>query len=323
MSGTLDALEPGAAWLAHGPVKHGRKCDIHLLKSEASGRTLALKLYDAETATAATPQIQYRALERCAKASATEPSLRSPYPHIFLPEERAVLMDWVDAPTLQTIMWQALFSPGRRPQLVHEAGAWLRAFHDVSCISNEPFDGGKLLDKLQTRLDQNPSANQLLNNSAPVRGALADFSDKARSVNTEAPHALLHGDFTPTNLLVDSRGIIGIDMWGARHAPVYEDAARLLNYLAVNSPYRFSSSPLHRDGALVSTFARGYGRDIMDVYSPAWTFTLLYQQLRRALVYQNRFLSRKQSFAPRWQLRQSIKLIRQTHSWLEHCSNKI
>lgn len=320
-SGALETLEPEGRWSLKGPVGKGRKCDIYQVINDITATRLALKLYDQTHASAAAPHIQFRALQRCAKAPGA--TVRSPQPLAFLPEERAVLMTWHEAPMLLHVLWRNILTPQHRLELISQAGIWLRSFHDLSCISIEPFDGTKLLEKLEGRIENNPAMRMTLEENQECKTAFAAFSKLAVQARYDAPHALLHGDFTPSNLLVDDDGVVGIDMWGARHAPVYEDAARMLTYLAITSPFSLASMPLHKDGALMQAFAGGYGRDMLDMHSGAWSLTLLYQQLRRWLVYRQRSEQKPASPIFAWQLNRAQKLVGQSHSWLEHCYSKI
>ncbi len=277
---------------------------------------LALKIYRNSIASETAPQIQFRALERCQSAQQNSARLRAPTPYAFLKDEKAILMDWLAAPNLHSRLWQLWFSRSKRLDLVEASGAWLRAFHDLSCISYESFEGNKLLAKLNSRTKNNQDAAAALQTNKNWATAFESFEKKASEISSQSPHALLHGDFTPSNVLADERGIIGIDMWGARHAPVFEDAARILTYLAINSPFSLSSVPLHSDGPLVSAFARGYGTDVLDTRSPAWIFTLLYQQLRRGLVYQQSLLKKRRVSVAHWQMKQTFSLIMQSQNLL-------
>lgn len=322
LSEALDRVEPGADWQAAGPTGKSRKCDIYELFNNLSEKRLALKVYRSGVSSEQAPQIQYRAMERVAKAATASKLLIAPTPITFIPEDRAILMSWQDAERLQNHLWQRLLSPGKRLRLIENTGRWLRAFHDISCIAPAPFDANKLAKKLTGKLHapfEKPGNEEhpILKNQT-FRTAWDRFHAGTASLDASVPHALLHGDFTSSNILVDGNSIIGIDMWGARLGPVYEDAARLLTYLAIQSPYSFSTSPLHPDGALISAFAKGYGRDVLNIQSNAWNFILLYQQLRRWIAYEERLAHGASGASTHWLINRTIRIVRQTMPWLSH-----
>jgi len=118
---------------------------------------------------------------------------------------------------------------------------------------------------------------------------------------------------------VDDAGVIGMDMWGARHGPVHEDITRMLAYLGVVSPFALSARPLVARSALVQAFAQGYGEKFFDPHSVPLPMVLLYQQLRRWIVYAGK--TNHQPFSPlaKWQLARNRSLCGQTLAWLDHC----
>lgn len=313
----LNALDAGAVWRIVGPTVRARKCDIY--KISGSSRRLALKVYKTSSASNAAPEIQYESLRRCHQAAKHNPLLRAPEALAFLPEERAILMTWQTAATLRLTLWHNLRSPGHRLELVKRSGAWLQAFHSVSEISQQPFDGDNLSAKLNSQIKKKPDAQDQLKNSTHFHHALSCFHEGAATCTEQTPHALLHGDFTPTNLLVDGEKIIGMDMWGLRQAPVYEDITRMLAYLGVVSPYALQAAPLAPNSPLIEAFIAGYGTEQLNITSTAFPLVLLYQQLRRWLVYADKRAKRPFSATARWQLAQNERLCLQTLNWLDHC----
>lgn len=313
----LKALDANANWqLAKSGVR-ARKCDIFRVTSPKF--TLALKVYKTDVASKNAAQIQYDALMRCNLAALNHSILRAPQALAFLPGSQAILMDWQRAPTLRTALWRRAATPHRQRSLVTAAGSWLRTFHNLSDTEVQTLDGSKLFAKLDNQMSRNSVAATALNNNTAFQAALQCFQELTSKTNVQTPHALLHGDFTPTNLLVDGAGIIGMDMWGARIAPVYEDIARMLAYLGVVSPFAMAGAPLSPQNKLVHAFTQGYGEDILDAASGPFQTVLLYQQLRRWLVYASRKANRPNSPLARWQLAQNKRLTRQTLTWLKDC----
>lgn len=314
---TLDTLAANANWQIKQPAIQARKCDVY--KVTGANSAFALKVYKPGVASKKAPKIQYDALGRCNQAAADQPVLRAPRALAFLPDEQAILMEWQSAPTLRATLWQRLVSPRRQRGLITAAGSWLRAFHNLSDISLQPLDAGKLIAKLGSQISGKPATMMALNNDPAFQLAVRIFHKAAATIRPEVPHALLHGDYTPTNLLVDQAGIIGMDMWGARQAPVYEDIARMLAYLGVVSPFALATSPLKPQSNLVRAFAEGYGEDMLDPNQSSFLLILLYQQLRRWLVFADRKANHPYSALARWQLGQNKRLTHQTLTSLKDC----
>lgn len=319
LSDSLQALTPGATWTAAGPVGASRKCDVYALTNDKSALRLALKVYRLDVASEQASQIQFRALQRVQKARADDSFIRAPEPYACLSDHRAILMSWHDSPNLTKTLWNKLARPQSRLRLISDAGTWLRRFHEISCISSAPLDTEKLVAKLQNRINRCADGGRALLGTSEFARALECFTSNMEGFNSSAPHALLHGDFTPSNLLVDDQGIFGMDMWGGRLGCVMEDAARLMTYLAIQSPYALAGTPLHSDGKLLATFAKGYGREVLDIQSPAWKLVLMYQQLRRWVVYYDRMIRNRPTLQSRWLLSRTQKVSLQSLSWLEHC----
>ncbi len=315
---TLTAVDATTEWYIRGPAVRARKCEVY--KVANANHTLALKVYRPGMVSGAAPNLQYRTLVHCNQAAQRQPLLRAPTALAFLPDDGAILMDWQTAPTLRSVLWKKFASPNQRLGLITAAARWLRAFHELSGIGIEPINGGKLTAKLNIQMTRQSDVVALLEQDPAFQICLDRFLDTAADAGKKIPHALLHGDFTPTNLLVDDAGIIGMDMWGARHGPVYEDIARMLAYLGVVSPFALSPMPQSSRSTLIRAFVQGYGDDLFDPQSSQFPMVLLYQQLRRWLVYAGKNNSHRFSPLAKWQLARNRSLCRQTLTWLDHCS---
>lgn len=315
---TLNGIDADADWQVVGPIVRARKCNI--FKVIGPHQHFAVKVFKAGIASNAAPEIQYKALRRCNKAAEHTPLLRAPKALALLPEERAILMAWHTAPTLRTMLWRKSASPKQRLNLINRSGAWLQTFHSLSEINPQPLDGSKLSAKLITQIEKKPAAEDQLKKSPHFQRALSRFHEAAATCTDHTSHALLHGDFTPSNLLSDGESIVGMDMWGVRRAPIYEDIARMLAYLGVVSPYALQSAPLAPESPMMQAFIHGYGSEHIDLTSTAFPIVLLYQQLRRWLVYADKKAKRPFSATARWQLVQNQRLSLQTLNWLDHCN---
>ena len=303
----LEAVAPVDSWQVHGPIGNSRKCDIYILSSSHTINKLAVKVYRPHAVSDRAPRAQYEALVR------THETLACPKPYGFHAATSAILMEWIEAPRLNKVLWQKTLSPKQRLQLVTKTGIWLRKLHELSDPKPEAVEVEKLRAKLLTQLEKHEAAASRLTHNAAFQTAFHAFEQIGLKGAAPIPHTLLHGDFTPSNLLVKGTDVVGIDIWGARHGPIYEDIARLLTYLSVVSPFA-----LTRDNRrLLKAFQAGYGNDWLDVNSKNWCVILMYQLLRRWIVYQEHAIKGKHGLLSKWFLSRAQKTTSRTNSWLD------
>ncbi len=312
MSDALESICPEGEWQLSSALKNSRKCDIFLVTNPRVAKKLALKIYKAGTASEQAPGLQFRALDRLQNA---DPKVLAPQAYCFLPDKRAILMEWIDAETVQSILWRWTFLSAKRRQTVKDTGSWLRQFHEVSHIADQPLEGEKLTQKLVAQCSKHNASAA----SPAIKQSIELFEKAASALKVSTPHALLHGDFTTRNILLQDGKPIGVDIWGARMGSVFEDAARFVTYAAINSPFSLAASPWHPDGALLQSFASGYGKDLIDPHSREWTLLLWYQFLRRWIVYSGRPASGMPLNVGRWQTNRAKAGSLMLQSWLEDC----
>lgn len=283
----LKRLAPDATWHMSGPIGRARKCNIFKITNNQDTHTLALKVYRDGKTNARGPQNQFEALQQLHRTNGSA-VINAPRAHAFLPDVNAIVMDWVDAPPLRNALWRSAFSSEDKLAYVKSAAQWLRRFHNNSGIKDSPLDAVTLFKHIETRLEQNPINIAEMKDNALFIRAYERLQTLAQTDAIIAPHAKLHGDFTPTNILINNDEAVGIDIWGVRYGTIYEDVARILTYLGINSPFALKRSVLMNEGnptPLFNAFAQGYGSDYMRCDASTLWFSLLYQQLRRWLVF--------------------------------------
>lgn len=312
MSDALERICPDGDWRLSPPQSGSRKCDIYIVTNTSAAQKLALKVYREDAVSEQAPGLQFRALDRLQKA---EPRIAAPAVFSFSAEHRAILMEWIDAETIQKVLWRWTLLPAKRQEAVKKTGKWLRRFHEVSHIAMQPIDGEKLAQKLATQLSKHKHTPHF----EAIQHCIKKFEAAAQATGPDVPHALLHGDFTIRNVLMQDEAPIGVDIWGARMGPVFEDAARFITYTAVNSPFSLSAAPWHPDGVLSQSFAAGYGKDLLDVRSRSWILVLWYQFIRRWIVYSARSSAGSFAALNGWQAKRAATGARSLQSWLEDC----
>lgn len=312
MADALADVSADGAWQLGPKFSNSRKCDVYPVSNSNSAHSLILKIYRQGATSEQAPGLQFRALERLEKSA---PQIAAPRAIAFDADKRAILMERIDGSPIKKAFWLQAFKPTTRNNIVREIGKWLRAFHEISHIADQPLDGAKLARKLATQQQKHQQSGQ---NSSLMHG-IKSFSDIATKLEVPTPHALLHGDFTTSNVLIGDNGPVGIDMWGSRMGPVFEDAARFISYAGINTPYALSPTPWHPDAALTQSLAAGYGKSILDLRSKSWSLILWYQYLRRWIVYSGRAQSSNVLSGRHWQCKRAERASLSLQSWLEDC----
>lgn len=156
-------------------------------------------------------------------------------PLAWMPEHAAIVTDFVQQPTLRTVLLgTSRFRVRARSRLDAtpwgNAGAWLRAFHDhqTSMVLPPRADtaahvGGlyeQFADFLADRIGPRPLLEELSASGTEIA---------CRALPAQLPLATGHGDFVANNMFTTAEGRITVfdplPMW---RAPVYQDIATLL-----------------------------------------------------------------------------------------------
>lgn len=283
---TLEQLAPNAEWHVSGPVGRARKCDIFKLTNDKQTHTLALKVYREGKINDRGPRNQFKALQKLETTQKAFP-IKAPRAHAFIPDANAIVMDWVDAPPLGNALWRSAFSTTDRLQYIKSTAQWLRQFHETSSIKEKPVDYTGMLSQIEKRFSVN-HVHQNNRDEDLFFNAYQQLKNIAKNTEMLAPHANLHGDFTPSNVLIQNGKAIGIDIWGWRCGAVFEDITRMLTYLSINTPFALRKTALmngDEPSTLFKSFINGYGADVIKTDAPTFWLILLYQNLRRWLVF--------------------------------------
>lgn len=300
---------PEADWQLEMHAVRARKATLHRLTSD-NAPALVVKVYTGGLSAAPLARAQYDALLACNKASRGGNKARAPSVYMFYPELPAILMQWCDARSLSARLWQHFFSPAKRHDFIRSSGAWLAAHHQTSHPEIKPFDTNPLIEKLEKLLQQHRAAQKLMEKDTGFVRGLKLLQSTARTLQHDMPHALLHGDYTPSNILISNGDAIGIDMRGMRRGPIIEDIARMIAYLAISSPSAIAARPSGILRKLEQLILCGYGTPPNKGFLNALRLAVLYQLLRRRLVFAERLHRNKWHLANHlkgWQTRRLIE----------------
>jgi Ser/Thr protein kinase RdoA (MazF antagonist) len=96
----------------------------------------------------------------------------------------------------------------------------------------------------------------------------------------EMEHVEIHGDFTPSNLLIDKDRTAGIDFGAKRRLPHYYDICRFLVHLEAQRP-----APkwlgAHPERFAAEAFLEGYGERAPAATGDIMNYMMLMEVLRR------------------------------------------
>ena len=300
VSGAIAALEarfPGTAWTLSGDSQQCRKSRVVFLASADGVHRAGLKLYaDARAARRQGEALLYAAAVDRQQGHAV-PALY----HLDA-DAGALLVEWLDAPHLETVLVRSALDPSRHRQTLARVGAWLGDFHSVGHVEPAPFDAERYRRQLATRIAGAEAGARIL--------AADPLWDRSRAWlerqlvlqdGTPVPSGCIHGDFTFTNVLVTPDSVTGIDIWAEPDVPLVEDLARMFVYLAMGDPFplrgRIGAVPLAGRRAQ-QALLEGYGG--LDLTSASvWETLVCYEALARWLALSDR-LARRGSFSERW-----------------------
>jgi hypothetical protein len=224
-------------WKTFEPSLARRDCSIHFLSS-ARHRIprLVVKAYRRDDAREnMARQIHQRGMRFHEVAT---PEFGVPEPLFLMPNHNAVVMEYVDAPTLGSHLLRSMASGSARRDLIARAAGWLAWFYARGQVRPEPFVPSKFglkIDRLHGALEF--SAPGSLAGDGFLRDCLALSSRLAAELEgREIPHVPAHGDFTPFNLFAAGHRTIGFDFGAVRILPIHHDISRFLMYLGIYRP---------------------------------------------------------------------------------------
>ncbi|MFS4437550.1 hypothetical protein ACMA5I_04960 [Paracoccaceae bacterium GXU_MW_L88] len=149
------------------------------------------------------------------------------------PRSSFIVLEWISGGTLLTHMHDA-----QRLQKIHEAGEWLRRFHDKTLVtlSDTDLSLSAMIDEPWRNDDRDwPHISQ-------------DLQINYEALRSEMDlHAQLHTDFQLHNLIDAPNGLVAIDPASERFGHPYFDVARFLTGMALYR--RLSASPWPNDEA--------------------------------------------------------------------------
>ncbi|WP_153558904.1 phosphotransferase [Roseimaritima sediminicola] len=215
---------------------------------------------------------EYEALRRVQTALDAGPDERFGVVRVFdlLPPQHALVMRWVDQPSLRKKLYAAhrLSSPRLACDLetvFGRTGALLRTHHRLPALphcetrNTTRDDFLAAIDRFVSYLDEHLPGSDL-------RRLQQRVIELARGCLPETiPTGQVHGDFAPRNIFVDAANRVSLfDTLGRFEAPIYEDVAKMLMCIHASGPQLISAGVLYAPKRLKrfeDALVRGYFGD--------------------------------------------------------------
>lgn len=159
--------------------------------------------------------------------------------------------EWVDLPSMKTVLLMGAFSAARRQSCIEAAAANLRLINNALGVRSEPLK----TDFQIKRLKKSGATSQAWMSTFEKFISLSHkFEGRA------APHGPVHADYTPGNILLGPNRCVIFD-FGRRHenGPLYSDIAYFLAYVIAYCTFGSSSALQLRIDKDIDTFMSAYG----------------------------------------------------------------
>jgi len=229
------------------------------------------------------------------------------------------MMEWIDAPSLSKRLWRHFYSKLHMQNDLIRSYSWLKEFHKLSTPKKQKTNikrYKKILKKHQDTYDE-----ELLLNNPIYKNGKVSFDRlilEFRGFNTL--HAEMHGDFTPSNILINDNRVTSIDMFSNRVLPVTNDIALLLSYISIEYPNILKHSDFKLPPAkwpILKLIFDAYEYPKESKQIRFFLLVFLYELLRRWLIINHRNKERNTPLLDRWRLRNTEIIVKNLCKTLE------
>jgi hypothetical protein len=295
---------------------------VYQASSARLKRQVAVKVYGGELPGNELPVRLFEDLTFYQSRSSRRPLLTVPKPCGVVESLNLVVMEWIHAPTMTVRLRKNRLRPKARRRDIESAARWLLWYHRQSGITRETYQVEKALKayKRQIRgirrmdedfLDKQPELQEHLKRWRTLGAGIGGF---------EIDHAVVHHDFTPSNVFMEDERVTGFDFVTKYRKPVTHDICRFLTHLAIQRWVPVSAGHLRKHGCAAGDFEAflgAYGEGMAGL-SPQVMLYLQYGEiLRRWLSLVNQ-QSKLERFRRRFQIFQLSRMARHvSHGLLE------
>lgn len=299
-------------WTISGPEVEARECIIYKASNNQYPNDIAIKIYRKQIKKIST--LQYDVLERFAKTLNKQNNEFS-VPNVFgvLPKQGIFMMEWIEAPALERRLWRYFYSKKHVQSDIRRCFSWLKEFHTLANLEKKIVD----IDSYKNIFKQcfkNHEGEELLSNNIVFSNGKVCFDNLVdKYSDLETFHADLHGDFTPSNILIDDHKVTAIDMFGNQHLPVDNDIALLFSYIAIEYPnmltrYDFKLPP--SEWPLLKLILDAYEYPNNTKQLNFFLFVFLFQLLRRWTIINHRNKNKRTTLLDKWRLKNTEMIVK-------------
>jgi len=195
---------------------------------------IAVKIFHERTSGVETAALQYRSLASLWPRfrGGGNSNIGLPQPLDYFSDLPALVMERVRGSSLQALFSKMNILPSQRRQLTSacaRTGQWLRELHRVTSVGQ----GRLVVEEKLAHASANLARLETMGFSPELCRRSADFLKRqADQLSIAESHlALVHGDFTVDNVMVDGDRIVALDLTGRDHNAIEHDLATFLNSL--------------------------------------------------------------------------------------------
>lgn len=283
-------------------------------------RSVAAKVYRSALPAHESPGKMFHALDFYHARATDSPRLTVPQPCGVVESLNLIVMEWIHAPTLHQRLRRSRFSKKSRQREIELAAQWLRWFHEQLQISRENYASEAALFEYKRLLHSHLSMNQDFFADAPdLHQHLKTWKKLTANLgNFELDHAVVHHDFTPSNIFIAENTVTGFDLLAQDRRPITYDICRFLTHLGNSRILPVPAEELRKYGCAAADH-----QAFMEAYSPGMreipTQIFLYLQFTEIL---RRWLSVARQHAKGKRLRRQIQ-ISQLQRMARHLSTSL
>ena len=189
----------------------------------------------------------------------------------MFPEEQAMVMQWIEQPSLRELLYRShRFGFARQTRdltpVFRNMGSWLRKHHELPSLEHCETRS-TTRDEYLTAIER--FVSYLSKHTTSAKDVIQIHDAIVSTAKTELPSTIptgqVHGDYAPRNAFVGPRNQVTVfDTLGRFEAPIYEDIAKLLMTVKACGPQLISGGFLYNSNLLQryeQAFLAGYFHD--------------------------------------------------------------
>ena len=236
-------------------------------------------------------------------------------PKVFgsFPEHGLFLMEWIKSPALERRLWRYFYSKEHVQDDISRTFKWLKSFHNHASLKNKKVNI-EIYSRSLKKYTKNHEINKFLFKNEVFKLGIECFDNQLIHYNNfKTNHAYLHGDFTPSNVLIDDTKVTGIDIFGNQHLPIENDLALQFSYIVIEYPNMLTQSDFKlppEKWPLLIVILDAYGYPKNPKQLGFFLIVFLYQLLRRWTIIINRSQTNRTTMLDRWRLRNTEMIVK-------------